>query len=116
MYASAPDDCAWRDVTEHTVIKPQAGMQPLESWEATVEEFLALQSILQSFQCWLSDTELQLTPEEADRLIQEGPQGRQLSCVASVHIAVPEGGLAVKVRLLLPEFIDWGPETPSCRS
>lgn len=90
-------------------------MQPLESWEATVEEFLALQSILQSFQCWLSDTELQLTPEEADRLIQDGPQGR-LSCVASVHIAVPEGGLAVKVSLLLlKSFIDSGSETPTCR-
>ncbi len=72
-------------------------MQPPHSWEATVEEFLVLQSILPHFQCWLDDTELQLSPEEADELIQKGCQGRQLSCMASVHVALPEDGLAVQV-------------------
>lgn len=76
-------------------------MQTPQNWEATIEEFVVLQSIVQHFQCWLNDTELQLNPEEADELIQKGPPGRRLSCLALVHVAVPEVGLTVQVRLPL---------------
>ncbi|CAL8470867.1 g10409 [Coccomyxa elongata] len=73
-------------------------MQPQHNWEATIEEFLALQSILQHFDCWLDGTGLQLSAEEAERLIQAGSKGRRLSCAASVHVAVPEDGVPIQVQ------------------
>jgi hypothetical protein len=72
--------------------------QATEDWAATVEEFLALQSILQSsFRCWLDTTELQISPDEAERLIEEGSRDRRLTCCASIHVALPDAGIPLQV-------------------
>lgn len=73
-------------------------MPSTENWVAAVEEALALQSILQAnFRCWLNESEVQLSPEAAEELIDEGPLGRRLMCSASVHIALPNPGISVQV-------------------
>ena len=68
-------------------------------WEAQLHECLAQSSIMQEgcFHCWLDGAELaRLTAEAADVLQEEGSRGRRLSCVAAVHLPLPEAGITLQ--------------------
>lgn len=70
-----------------------------ESWQMSVEELLAVQSILQSsLVCFVDGIQRVIDEGAAEELIQEGCRGRQLSCTAYIHPSVPERGLTVQVR------------------
>ena len=77
-----------------------------ESWQTKVEELLALQSILQaSLLCYVDGSQQTIDDATAEQLLQEGCRGRELSCEASVHCSIPDGGLTVQVPSVSFTFI-----------
>ncbi len=69
------------------------------NWEMNVEELLALQSILQSsLVCFVDGIQRVIDDATAEKLMQEGCRGRQLSCTAKIPPCMPDGGLIVQVR------------------
>ena len=69
-----------------------------ESWQTKVEELLALQSILQaSLVCYVDGSQQTIDDATAEQLLQQGCRGRALSCKASIHCSIPDGGLKVQV-------------------
>ena len=71
-----------------------------ESWQTKVEELLALQSILQaSLLCHVDGSQQTIDDATAEQLLQQGSRGRELSCEATIHCSIPNGGLTVQVLL-----------------
>lgn len=69
-----------------------------ESWQTKVEELLALQSILQaSLLCHVDGSQQTIDDATAEQLLQQGSRGRELSCEATIHCSIPNGGLTVQV-------------------
>lgn len=69
-----------------------------ESWQANVEELLALQSILQTgLVCFVDGSDSLIDDATAEQLLQQGCRSRNLSCNASIHPCIPDVGLTVQV-------------------
>ncbi len=77
-----------------------------ESWQTKVEELLALQSILQaSLLCHVDGSQQTIDDATAEQLLQQGSRGRELSCEATIHCSIPNGGLTVQVPSVSFTFI-----------